>query len=178
MDNRVKRFFGDRSRLIALALLGFLAVLPVAGARAQAIVGSVNGDPITTLDLAEREKLLRAIGQPSSPSAALDSLIETRVKAREVNKYNIHVSGSELGPTLHYYAEKGAHDLAGMSQRIQAAHVDPKHVENFFSIQRPSTSTLARATAPSRVARPISTPNWRATRNSPMRSPTPFARCS
>lgn len=136
MNNRVKRFFGDRSRLIALALLGFLAVLPVAGARAQAIVGTVNGDPITTLDLAEREKLLRAIGQPSSSSAALDSMIETRVKAGEVNKYGIHVSGSELGPTLNYYAEKGHMTLPVMSQRIQAAHVDQKHVENFFSIQQ------------------------------------------
>jgi peptidyl-prolyl cis-trans isomerase SurA len=136
MDNRLKWFFGDRSRLIALALLGFLAVWPVAGAHAQAIVGSVNGDPITSLDLAEREKLLRAIGQPSSPSAALDSMIETRVKAGEVNKYGIHVSASELGPTLSYYAEKGHMTLEAMSQHIQAAHVDQKHVENFFSIQQ------------------------------------------
>lgn len=136
MTFRLKRFWGGRSRVFALALLGFMAAWPVAGAHAQAIVASVNGDPITSLDLAEREKLLRALGQASSPSAALESMIETRVKAGEVNKFGIHVSASELGPTLNYYAEKGHMSLATLSQRIGAAHVDQKHVENFFGIQQ------------------------------------------
>jgi peptidyl-prolyl cis-trans isomerase SurA len=119
-----------------LALLVLATVAPLDGARAQTIVGSVNGDPITSVDVAEREKLLRAIGQPSSPSAAVDSLIETRVKAGEVNKYNIKVAPSELGPTLNYYAEKGHMTMAQLSQRLAASHVDQKHVENFFAIQQ------------------------------------------
>jgi peptidyl-prolyl cis-trans isomerase SurA len=130
------RYSGAITRAIATALLVLAAAWPMAGARAQAIVASVNGDPITSLDLAEREKLLRAIGQPASPSAALDSLIETRVKAGEVNKYSIKISPSELGPTFNYYAEKGHMTVTDMSQRIAAGHVDPKHAENFFSIQQ------------------------------------------
>jgi len=123
-------------RFLALALLGCLAALPVAGARAQAIVASVNGDPITSYDVAEREKLLRAIGQPASASAAMDSLIESRVKAVEINKYNIKLAASELGPTYNYYAEKGHMTIQTLSQRLQANHVDPKHAENFFSIHQ------------------------------------------
>jgi peptidyl-prolyl cis-trans isomerase SurA len=127
-----------KSRLLALALLGlgFLATLPVVGVRAQTVVASVNGDPITTYDIAEREKLLRALSQPSSPQAAMNSLIESRVKAVEINKYNIKLSASELGPTYNYYAEKGHMTVQALSQRLGADHVDPKHAENFFSIHQ------------------------------------------
>ncbi len=136
MKITLKLFYGDRPRLLAAALLGLLACWPVSRVQAQTIVASVNGDPITSTDLAEREKLLRAIGQPASPSAALDSMIETRVKAGEINKYGIKVSPSEFGPTLNYYAEKGHMTLQVMSQRLQANHVDQKHMENFFAIQQ------------------------------------------
>lgn len=131
-----KRVLAEKSRILALALLGFTAAWPIAGARAQAIVASVNGDPITSFDLAEREKLLRAIGQPSSPSAAMDSMIESRVKASEINKYGIKVSPNEFAPTMNYYAEKGHMTVAAMAQRIQAAHIDQKHTENFFAIHQ------------------------------------------
>jgi peptidyl-prolyl cis-trans isomerase SurA len=135
MDIGFKKVWADKwGFLVAAALC--LATLSAAPARAQAVVASVNGDPITTVDVAERAKLLRAIGEPSSPSAALDSLIETRVKAGEINKFGIRVSGSDLGPTLNYYADRGHMTLPVMSQRIAAAHVDQKHVENFFQIQQ------------------------------------------
>lgn len=136
MERTSKPLSGAIGRAIATTLLVLAAAWPMAGARAQAIVASVNGDPITSYDVGEREKLLRAIGQPSSPSAALDSLIETRVKAGEVNKYSIKVSPNELGPTLNYYADKGHMTVQVLSQRIAANHVDQKHAENFFSIQQ------------------------------------------
>lgn len=110
------------------------ALAPARGARAQAIVASINGDPVTSFDLAERAKLLRAIGLPSSPSAVMDSLIESRVKATEINKFNIHVTTAQMGPAIHYYAEKAHTTDTQLQQRIAAAHIDPKHVENFFSI--------------------------------------------
>ncbi len=135
MALRFRTNFGGSARAIALGLLVLAAFAPAQGARAQAIVASINGDPITTYDVAERAKLLRAMGLPSSPSAVMDSLIESRVKATEVNKYNIHVTASQMGPAIHYYAEKAHVTDAQLQQRIVAAHVDPKHVENFFSIR-------------------------------------------
>jgi peptidyl-prolyl cis-trans isomerase SurA len=139
MKKRVNRFWGERRGAFALVLLAILAIWPAQYAQAQTIVASVNGDPITSLDLAEREKLLRAIGQPSSPSAALESLIESRVKANEINKFGIKVSPNEFGPTLNYYAEKGHMTVAALTQRVSAAHIEPKHVENFFAIQQAFT---------------------------------------
>jgi peptidyl-prolyl cis-trans isomerase SurA len=132
MALRFRKLFGAPACAFALGLLALATLAP--GARAQAVVASINGDPITTYDMAQRAKLLRALGQPSSPSAAFESLVESRVKAGEINKYNIHISASQLGPAIHYYAEKAHMSDAQIQQRIAAAHIDPKHVENFFDI--------------------------------------------
>ncbi len=134
MALRHRNILTGSARAFALGLLVLAALAPVWRARAQAIVASINGDPVTTYDVAERAKLLRAIGQPSSPSAALESLIESRVKAGEINKYNIHLPSNQLGPAVHYYAEKAHMSDAQLQQRIAAAHIEPKHVENFFGI--------------------------------------------
>ena len=66
--------------IIMLALLGLVTFAPGA-ARAQTIVATVNGDPITSTDVAERAKLLSALGQGSQ--SALDSLIKSRLEAGE-----------------------------------------------------------------------------------------------
>lgn len=132
----MKGNFGGSARLFALVLMALAACWPAAGARAQSVVATVNGDAITTYDIAQRARLLRAIGQPSSSSAALESLIESRVKATEINKYQIHISASQFGPTIHYFAEKGHMSDAQLQQRVAAAHIDPKHVENFFAIHQ------------------------------------------
>jgi peptidyl-prolyl cis-trans isomerase SurA len=104
------------------------------GARAQSIVATVNGDPITNTDMAERAKLLSALGQ--SGSSALDSLIQSRLEAGEINKYNVRVSGSELAPTMTYYAEKAHVTTEVLAARLQKSGVDKKHIENFLSIHQ------------------------------------------
>jgi peptidyl-prolyl cis-trans isomerase SurA len=119
-----------------LAVLGLAVVGLQAPARAQAIVATVNGDPVTTADLAERQKLLSALGQPSSASAAMDSLIKSRLEAGEVNKYGIRVGAAELGPAIAYYAEKAHLTTEALSARLQRSGVDKKHMENFFSIHQ------------------------------------------
>ena len=120
-----------KARWLALALLALLTALP---ARAQSIVATVNGDPITTSDMAEREKLLRALGQPASASAAMDSLVKSRVEAGEVNKFGIKVTASDLGPAIQYFADQAHVSSEAMSARLQNAHIDKKHLENFLSI--------------------------------------------
>jgi peptidyl-prolyl cis-trans isomerase SurA len=124
-----------------VATLAALALAPAAGllacgpVRAQSIVATVNGDPITTFDIAEREKLLSVLGQPSSPSAALESMIKSRLEAGEINKFGIKISAGEFGPAVQYYAERAHVTSEAMAARLQNSHVDKKHLENFFSIQ-------------------------------------------
>ncbi len=129
--------FSFKARAVAwglrLALPG-AALLPCAPAFAQSIVASANGDPITSLDVAEREKLLRVLGEPSSPAAALESMVKSRILASEVNKYGIKVTASELSPAVQYYAERAHVTPVVMGARLNAAKLDKKHMENFLSI--------------------------------------------
>jgi peptidyl-prolyl cis-trans isomerase SurA len=133
-------FFSIHARAIALALAG-LTFSSVAGlvacgtARAQSIVATVNGDPITTFDISEREKLLSALGLPSSATAALESMVKSRLEAGEINKFGIKISANEFGPAVQYYAERAHVSTEAMGARLQNAHVDNKHLENFLSIQ-------------------------------------------
>ncbi|WP_294537578.1 hypothetical protein [uncultured Rhodoblastus sp.] len=133
------RFFFVHARAIAVTL-AVLAFSPEAGllacvpAHAQSIVATVNGEPITTFDIAEREKLLSALGQPSSASAAMESMIKSRLEAGEINKYGIKISASEFGPAVQYYADRAHISADALSARLQNSRVDKKHMENFFSI--------------------------------------------
>ena len=78
--------------------------------------------------------MLSALGQGGS--SALDSLIKSRLEAGEINKYNIRISGSELGPTMTYYAEKAHVTTEVLAARLQKSGVDKKHLENFLSIHQ------------------------------------------
>jgi peptidyl-prolyl cis-trans isomerase SurA len=41
---------------------------------AQAIIASINGDPITNIDIDERMKMLRVLHKPATREAAIESL--------------------------------------------------------------------------------------------------------
>ena len=56
--------------MAACAVCGVLAFGAPAPAHAQAIVASINGYPITTYDIDQRMKLLRALRKPATRDAA------------------------------------------------------------------------------------------------------------
>jgi len=105
-------------------------------AQAQSIVATINGDPVTTQDVANREKVLRALGMPSSASDAFESLVKSRVQAGEVNKYGIRVKSDELGPTYYYFAERAHTTAQAIQQRLLRSGADAKHIENFLQIHQ------------------------------------------
>ncbi|MBB4196329.1 hypothetical protein CCR94_05740 [Rhodoblastus sphagnicola] len=126
-----------RFKVFGGVMLAFLAgSLP---APAQSILATINGDPVTTLDLEQREKLLRALGLPSSGSDAMESLIKSRVEADEINKYGIRVKSDELGPTYYYFAERAKTTAQALQQRLAHSGADAKHVENFLQIHQAFT---------------------------------------
>jgi len=119
------------------AMLAFLAC--AAPAQAQSIVATINGDPVTTQDVAQREKVLRALGLPASASDALESLVKSRVEAGEINKYGIRVKSDELGPTFYYFAERAHTTPQAIQQRLARSGADTKHIENFLQIHQAFT---------------------------------------
>jgi|GEM_PF-5684291 len=82
-----------RNIFLAIALLFAPAAMGGVG-----IAAIVNGDAITTLEVANQAKLARAVSEASKSKApdALESLIENRIKIQEGAKFNIGASEPEI----------------------------------------------------------------------------------
>lgn len=123
-----KRLGKRPPRLVLAALLtacGMAAAVVPSSAKAQAIVLSVNGDPITSVDVEQRMKLLKALRRPASRDAAIESMVQTRLKAREAARFGISIKDEEvveelqvLGKKMKISAQQLANDIghAGVQQ--------------------------------------------------------------
>ena len=99
---------------------------------AQAIVASVNGDPITSVDVEQRMKLLRALHRPATRDAAIESMVEDRLKAREASRFGVVIKDDEASEELQILAKKmkvSAQQLAG---DISRAGVSQNHASNYL----------------------------------------------
>jgi peptidyl-prolyl cis-trans isomerase SurA len=74
-----------------------IAVSIVPTVQAQVLVATVNGDPITTVDVTMRMKLLQAQRKPASREAAIEDLIADRLKLHEAGKYGIDANEGDQG---------------------------------------------------------------------------------
>jgi peptidyl-prolyl cis-trans isomerase SurA len=112
--------------LSAVLFVGTLASAPTP-ARAQAIVATVNDSPVTNYDLEQRMKFLRVLRQDASREAALESIVEDRLKLGEINKYGLRPSDQDAaGEVARIAAEKKIPPQA-LGGAMQAAKVDAKH---------------------------------------------------
>lgn len=116
--------------LAAMVLLG----LP-RHATAQAIVLSVNGDPITSVDLDQRMKLLRAYHKAASRESATESLIADRLKAREASRFGINISDDEIGQEVQDDAKKSKMSAEQLTASIQKSGVSQEHARNHFKAE-------------------------------------------
>jgi len=91
-----------RKMQFALPLMAALAVTAAATSpvQAQAVVASVNDDPITNVDIEQHMRILRAMNRPATRETALESIYETRLKLMEMSKYKIMPSDSDIGWAL------------------------------------------------------------------------------
>jgi hypothetical protein len=140
-------------RFCATALAFASAIMLACGvatpAKAQSLIATVNDSPITNYDLEQRVRLLRVLRQPATPAAALESIIEDRIKASETRKYGINPS-----------AQDGTQEIARIAARakIPAASLGP--ARRTFARASPTatadSNSLARcATSPSVRRSPV-----------------------
>lgn len=122
------------SAAAAFAVFALFAVAPLAPtpARAQAIAVSVNGDPITTVDLEQRMKLLRALHRPASRDAAIESMISSRLKEHEASRFGVNIKDDEASEELQTLAKKMKTSASQVSQDIGRAGVSPQHALTFL----------------------------------------------
>ena len=106
---------------LATALaLGALAVAP---ALAQAVIGSVNDDPVTNVDIEQHMKILRVLQKNATREAALESIYETRLKLMEGSKYKVNPGDPEIGWALGITARGLKTDPQSLVGALQRAGV-------------------------------------------------------
>ena len=86
----------------AFAALCLLAAAPPA--LAQAVVASVNDDPVTNVDIEQHLRILRVMRRPATSEAALEDIYETRLKLIETSKFKITPSDADIGWALGFTA--------------------------------------------------------------------------
>ena len=121
---------------VAFVLLAALGVS--AGPRpasAQAIVLSVNGDPITSIDLEERMKILRAMRRPASIEAAKESMIEDRLKAKEASRFGVAIKDNEIGEVVQQTAKRLKVTPQGLLESMTRSGASQEHIRNYFKAQ-------------------------------------------
>jgi peptidyl-prolyl cis-trans isomerase SurA len=126
------------AKFVTMLCLGFVlatgcVVLPARPAHAQVIIATVNGDPITDIDLEERMKLLRVLHQPATHDAALESMIEDQLKLDETAKFKIKVSDAEIGQQISKVADQLKMAPQALFEAIQEAGIPESHFKDHFA---------------------------------------------
>ncbi|MGE3244911.1 MAG: SurA N-terminal domain-containing protein [Beijerinckiaceae bacterium] len=120
---------------VAFAACAGLATATVTPAAAQKLVATVNDAPITNYDIAQRVKLLRALREQSTPAAALESLVEDRVKEAEAKKYSIKPTKEQI---LNYVVRDGQKrkiPQQRLAYALQRGGIDEAHWMEHFGVQ-------------------------------------------
>jgi peptidyl-prolyl cis-trans isomerase SurA len=88
-----------RTAVCCILLFGAPALISTS-ASAQAVVGSINDDPITNVDIDQHMKILRVLHKPATHEASLEDIYQTRLKLIETSKYKINVTDSDIGSAI------------------------------------------------------------------------------
>jgi peptidyl-prolyl cis-trans isomerase SurA len=114
-----------RAVRFALSLMVAPAMCAVAQtpAHAQAVIGSVNDDPVTNIDVEQHMKILRVLQKPATREAALESIYETRLKLIEMSKYRVNPGDQDIGWSLNMTARSMKTDPQALVGALQRAGV-------------------------------------------------------
>jgi peptidyl-prolyl cis-trans isomerase SurA len=117
--------------VLGLAAVAISVGLPLPGL-AQTIVSSINGDPITDLDIAERMKMLKVLRQSASRDAAIESLYTDRLEIREAAKFGVRPGDAEASQQVVIVAEEMKVAPEALVGALQQAGVSSNHFKEHF----------------------------------------------
>ncbi|PZR84356.1 MAG: hypothetical protein DLM68_12930, partial [Hyphomicrobiales bacterium] len=136
--NDARRPRGARVAHVRLRLCGAVAAvaafMALAGssAFAQEIVASINGDPITNIDIDERMKMLRVLRKPATRDAALESLFTDRLEIHEAGKFGVDPKDSDISQQIVKVAQDMKLAPDALVGALQHAGVTPDHFKAHF----------------------------------------------
>lgn len=124
--------WGRFSAVLALSVFcSLFGALPQV--HAQAIITTVNGDPITDLDVSQRIKLLHALREPATRDAALNSLIDDQLMLQETGLYKVKATDAEIGQQIMRTASEKKVAPQVLLTQIQQAGVSESHYKEYFA---------------------------------------------
>jgi len=122
------------SFLLAAGLLaGLFLALPQA--RAQEILATVNGQPVTDLDLSQREKLLKLLHKPATRDAAMQSMVDDILENQETSEFQIKPNDTQIGQEMMRTAKQAKIDPQLFFSQLQTSGISESHVKDHFSAQ-------------------------------------------
>lgn len=107
---------------LAAAVFTVSALLPLP-VRAQ-VAAIVNGDPITSLDITERQKLHKGSGKNVSRKEVLEELIEYKLKLQIAQRANITPTDAEVNRAFASMAQRSGRNVAQFEQALQQSGID------------------------------------------------------
>lgn len=119
-----------RAGLLALSL-----TLGLCPASAQTLVATVNGDPITTADLEERMRLLRALRRPATRETALESMIADSLRFKEIRKFGIRPGEDDMTNEMIRAARAAKVEPQQFANGLQRAGVSSAHMRNHWQAE-------------------------------------------
>ncbi len=123
-------------RSFAAALFLSLAAAGPTPARAQGAVATVNGEPITARDVDQRMRVsAQLFRQPLSRAAAVQELIDDRVKIAEGRRLGMRVTPQGLDEALGRLASSGRQTQVQFEQNLIRAGIDPDQVKAKLNAQ-------------------------------------------
>jgi peptidyl-prolyl cis-trans isomerase SurA len=131
----MKTFSNLSAALLALTFLGATTVFAPTPAQAQALVATVNDDPITTYDLDQRIKLQKILKRPATKEAALEGIIADRLRLRELKKYKLEPGTNERNSALTKVATELKTSPQALFSALQSSGVPEKEWSEFFKAE-------------------------------------------
>lgn len=125
----------SKSLLFALALALTCSLAPVREAAAESLVATVNDDPVTSYDVEQRIKLLKALKRPASPDAALESIIADRLRLQEFKKYKLTPGVGERNNGIAKVAAEMKMQPQALAAAVQASGAPEAHWSDFFTAE-------------------------------------------
>jgi peptidyl-prolyl cis-trans isomerase SurA len=120
------------SLCVAVAAIAAFMTPADSPAFAQEIVASINGDPITNIDIDERMKMLRVLRKPATRDAAIESLFTDRLEIDEAAKFGVDPKDSDISQQIVKVAQDMKLAPEALVETLQHAGVTPDHFKAYF----------------------------------------------
>ena len=117
---------------LMVAAAGLFSPLATRSLFAQSIVTSINGDPITSVDIDERMKMLHVLHKPATREAAIESLFTDRLETQEADKFGVNLKDNEITQGIVSTAKELKMQPEAMIAALTKAGVSPDHIKAHF----------------------------------------------